>query len=157
MSFAKDFEVLYKDMVQFDDHLGMDLTVHEPGNITYTLKVEKHHLTSPDACHGGVISALMDAVIGVTVLSWAVSKDKSCATVEFKINYLTRVKPGDVLEGTGEIDFIGSKLIVANGHIIEKKSGRLVAKGMGTFSQYPLAKKLESMEDLGTKEAGDSA
>jgi uncharacterized protein (TIGR00369 family) len=156
MSFAKNFEKFYKEMVQFDSHLGMDLTVHSPGKITYTLKIEKHHLTSPDACHGGVISALMDSVIGVTVLSWAVSKDKLCATVEFKINYLTRVKPGDVLVGTGDIDFKGSKLIVANGHIIEKKSGRLVAKGIGTFSLYPLAKKLESMNELGTKDVGES-
>ncbi|MBW1893732.1 MAG: PaaI family thioesterase [Deltaproteobacteria bacterium] len=156
MSFAKDFEVFYKEMVQFDDHLGMDLTVHAPGNITYTLKIEKHHLTSPDACHGGVIAAFMDAVIGVTVLSWAVSKENLCATVEFKINYLTRVKPGDVLEGTGDIDFTGSKLVVASGKIVEKKTGRLVAKGIGTFSQYPLAKKFESIKDLGTEEIGDS-
>jgi uncharacterized protein (TIGR00369 family) len=156
MSFAKEFEGFYKEMVQFDRHLGMDLTVHAPGDIIYTLPVGKQHLTSPDACHGGVISAFMDAVIGVTVLSWAVSKGNSCSTVEFKINYLTPVKPGDILEGTGKIDFTGSRLIVANGRIIEKNSGRLVAKGMGTFSQYPLAKKLDSLKELGTKEVGDA-
>ena len=134
MSFANDFEVFYKEMVQFDSHLGMDLTVHAPGNITYMLKIETHHLASPDACHGGVIAAFMDSVLGVTALSWAVSKENSCATVEFKINYLTRVRPGDILEGTGGIDFTGSKLIVTTGKIIEKKTGRLVAKGLGTFS-----------------------
>ena len=86
----------------------------------------------------------------------AASKKNLCVTVEFKINYLSRVKPGDILEGTGDIDFTGSKLIVTTGKIIEKKTGRLVAKGLGTFSQYPLAKKIESIKDIETAENGDS-
>ncbi len=140
---SKDFEKYYKDLVNFDKLLGMDLTVHSPGEITYKLKIDEKHLTSPDACHGGVIAALMDAVIGLTALTWSVSQNNTCSTVEFKINYLTRVKPGDILVGTGEIDFTGSKLIVANGVIIEENSGKLVAKGLGTFSRYPLSKKSE--------------
>ncbi len=156
MSISTNFEKFYKEMVQFDNHLGMDFEIHAPGDLTYTLKIEKKHLTSPDACHGGVIAAFMDAVIGVTALSWAVSKGNLCSTVEFKINYLTRVKPGDILEGTGVIDFTGSKLIVANGSIIEKNTGRLVAKGIGTFSQYPLEKKMDPLKDLGIEDVGDT-
>jgi len=144
MDESKAFEKFYTELVQFDDYLGMKLKVHSPGDITYTLRVKKHHLTSPDACHGGVIAAMMDSVLGVTALSWAVSKGNLCSTVEFKINYLTPVKPDDLLEGTGEIDFTGSKLIVTNAKIIEKVTKRLVAKGMGTFSQYPISKKIGS-------------
>jgi uncharacterized protein (TIGR00369 family) len=121
----------------------MVLTVNAPGDITYTLDIQKHHMASPDACHGGVISGMMDAVLGVTALSFAVSKGNLCATVEFKINYLSPVKLGDHLEGRGEIDFYGSKLMVTSGAIIEQNSGRLVAKGLGTFSQYPLSKKIK--------------
>ena len=142
MGIRDNFKKVYSDVVQFDDHLGMVLTVHAPGDITYTLGIEEHHLATPDTCHGGVISGMMDAVLGITALSFAVSKDNLCATVEFKINYLSPVVLGERLEGSGTIDFYGSKLIVTSGSIIEQNSGRLVAKGLGTFSQYPLSKKL---------------
>ncbi len=151
MPSAKDFEKYYKVIVSFDKLLGMELTVNAPGDISYRLEINENHLSSPDACHGGVIAAFMDAVIGLTALTWSVSKDNVCSTVEFKINYLNRVSPGDILIGTGEIDFTGSKLIVANGVITEEKSGKLVAKGLGTFSRYPLSKKNELVSDLGEK------
>ena len=145
MDISQDFEKYWKELVQFDKHMGMELKVHAPGNLTYTMEIKKQHLTSLDAAHGGVISAMMDAVLGVTSLSWAVSKGNLCSTVEFKINFLSPARPGDILEGTGEIDFTGSTLIVTNGRIIEKKSQRLVAKGIGTFSQYPISRKADAL------------
>jgi uncharacterized protein (TIGR00369 family) len=141
MGISENFERFYKDVAQFDKHLGMVLTVHAPGQIIYALPIRAQHLASPDTCHGGVVSAMMDAVLGITALSYAVSKGNLCATVEFKINYLSPAKLGDQLEGSGAIDFYGSKLIVTSGQILEKNSGRLVAKGLGTFSQYPFSKK----------------
>lgn len=141
MGISENFERFYKEVAQFDEHLGMVLTVHAPGQITYALPIRACHLASPDACHGGVISGMMDAVLGITALSYAVSQGNLCATVEFKINYLSPVKLGDQLEGRGTIDFYGSKLIVTSGQILENQSGRMVAKGLGTFSQYPLSKK----------------
>ena len=97
-----DFETLYKDLVQFDRHLGMDLTVNAPGDVTYVLEIQKQHLTSPDASHGGVMSAMMDAVLGVAALSWAVSKGNLCSTVEFKINFLSPGRPGDIMPGPAD-------------------------------------------------------
>jgi uncharacterized protein (TIGR00369 family) len=145
MDISEDFEKYWKGLVQFDKHMGMELKVRAPGDLTYTMEIKNQHLTSPDAAHGGVMSAMMDAVLGVTSLSWAVSKGNLCSTVEFKINFLSPVKPGDILEGTGKIDFTGSKLIVTNGQIVEKKSGRLVAKGIGTFSMYPISRKADAL------------
>jgi uncharacterized protein (TIGR00369 family) len=145
---SAEFERLYKQMCKFDSHLGLELTVRAPGDITYRMEIKDHHLTFPDACHGGVISAMMDAVLGLTVLSWAISQGKSCSTVEFKTNIVSLAKPGDQLEGTGVIDSIGSRLVVAGGQIIEVRSRRLVAKGMGTFALYPLAKKTDVLNTL---------
>ena len=135
------FEKYYSEMVRFDRSLGMNLSVHEPGKASYTMDIMEQHLTSPDQCHGGVISALMDAVLGVSSLSLAVSRDNFCTTLEFKINYISTAKPGDSLKATAEIDSCGSKIITASGSIKEVKSGRLIARGMGTFMQFPLSKK----------------
>ncbi len=93
----KLFEKVYKGTVQFDKFMGMDLAVNAPGKVPYTMEIKKEHLPGPDACHGGVISAMMDAVLGVGSLSWAVSKGNLCNTVELKTNYLKRVRPGDIL------------------------------------------------------------
>lgn len=135
------FEKFYTSLVKFDSYLGMELKVHQPGKITYKLHVMEHHLTSPDQTHGGVISAMMDAVLGVTALSLAVSNDNLCSTVEFKMNYISTAKLGEFLEGTADIDFAGNRMITVTGAIREKTTGRMIAKGMGTFAQYPMSKK----------------
>ncbi len=138
---AEYFKKYYSDMVRFDRHLGMNLMVHELGKVTYTMNVTENHLTTPDQCHGGVISAMMDAVLGVSSLSLAVSRDNFCTTLEFKINYISTARPGETLKAEAQIESCGSKIITASGTITEQKSGRLIARGLGTFVQFPLTKK----------------
>jgi uncharacterized protein (TIGR00369 family) len=141
-----EFEVLYRASCHYDRHLGLELTVHEPGRITYRLQVDERHLSSPNACHGGVIAGMMDATLGITALSWAIVNGKFCATVEFKTHFFTPVRPGGCLEGTGEIDFTGARLLVSTAHIVETASQQLVAKGMGTFNLYPISKRQDLLE-----------
>jgi len=137
----KFFEDQYKKMVQFDKFLGMELTVVSPGNIHYLLPIKAHHATAPDSAHGGVCAAMMDATLGVAALSYAVTLGNLCATVEFKINYLAQVRPGETLISTGQISHTGSRLIVSEGKIMEQSSGEMKAVGLGTFSQYPIEKR----------------
>jgi len=146
------FEKYYKHLVRFDKFLGMELQIHEPGRITYTLEITEDHLSTPDQCHGGVISAMMDSVLGVTALTLAVSQDNLCSTVEYKINYLSTAKQGDILEGSADIDFSGSTLIYTSGSIREKLTGKIVAKGMGTFLKYPISRKMETLKSAGLSE-----
>lgn len=144
----EDFQAFYKRMCNYDRHMGFDLKVHEPGKITYNLTIAKPHLSSLDVCHGGVIAGMMDSILGVTALSWAVPKGKLCATVEFKTHFFAPVKLGDQLQGTGEIDFAGSRLIVTTAYITDITTGQLAAKGIGTFNLYPLSKKKELLDLL---------
>ncbi len=136
----KEFAELFQRVCQFDRHLGMHLTVHAPGRISYRLKVTDQHLSMPGACHGGVLAAMMDGVLGLTALSKVFPEGKLCQTVEFKINYLAAVGPGVLLEGQGRIEFGGSRLLVTTAEIVDCADARPVAKGMGTFSLYPLDK-----------------
>ncbi|MCO4792304.1 MAG: PaaI family thioesterase [Bacteriovoracaceae bacterium] len=137
----KELEKLYKSISKFDQHLGMTFDLLDPGEVVYKMTVKEEHLSSPDTCHGGAIAAMMDALLGVPVLSLAVTEDKLCATVEFKINYLGPAQIGDELVGTNTIDFKGKSLVVSSGQIKNSQTGLLIAKGMGTFNLYPAKKK----------------
>jgi acyl-coenzyme A thioesterase PaaI-like protein len=63
------------------------------------------------------------------------------STVEFKINYFKPILLGDTLLGTGVIEFHGKSLIASSGTIIEKDSGKLISKALGTFNIYPMEKR----------------
>lgn len=145
---AKEFEAIYKEMAHFDRHLGMDLAVDGPGAIRYRLRVGEQHLSSVNACHGGVLAAMLDATLGMTALTWAVTHRKLCATVEFKTHFFAPVGHGDELEGRGTLDFTGSKLVVVSGEIRDCRAGHCVAKAIGTFTLYPLSKKAHLAELL---------
>lgn len=137
----KDFESFFRSINKFDELLGIDFDYHGPGDVTYHLKVEEKHCSSPGTCHGGVISGFMDAILGVTVLSYAVTQEKLCATVEFKVNYIQPARLGEELVGTGKIEHKGKRLVVASASINKKDSNELVARSMGTFNLYPISKK----------------
>lgn len=132
---------LFNRISEFDKHMNLDFSVNGPGEVEFDLIIREFHLSSPKTCHGGVLAAMMDTVLGLSTLSYSVTQDKLCSTVEFKINIFEEVKLGDHLRGSAELDFKGNKLVVTSGRIFKKDSGDIVAKGLGTFNLYPMEKK----------------
>ena len=96
---------LYKAFNFFDKNLDLELNEKGPGDIEYKLTVIQKHLSSPGVGHGGVVAAMMDAVIGTTALSQVFHEKKLVSTIEFKINYFKPILEDDILIGTGEIEF----------------------------------------------------
>jgi len=123
----------------FDQHMDMQLTASGPGNISYRMIVQDNFITMSGAAHGGAVAALMDATLGMTATSCSLANNKMCSTVEFKINYLSPVNPGDILIASANIDHKGKSLMVVNGTIKTEADNRIVAKGLGTFSQRVLS------------------
>ncbi len=136
-----NFITLFKSHNYFDINQGFQLQVNDLGEWNYSFTVENKHLSSPGICHGGVLSGLMDASLGLEALMAGIFEDKICSTVEFKINYLGPARLGDTLIGRGKVEFKGSRLIVTSADIIHSTDGRLIAKGLGTFNLYPFSKK----------------
>jgi len=131
----------YNEVNAFGKLLGLELKVIEPGEVEYRMEITEEHLSNPMAAHGGAISAMMDAILGVAALSLAVEKDKLVSTVEFKLNYYAPIKLGDKLLGIGKVTFEGSRLISSEGTIhIENTDNKVVSKGLGTFNAYPVSK-----------------
>jgi uncharacterized protein (TIGR00369 family) len=125
----------------FGKTLGMDFKIIEPGLVHYFITIKPEHLATPKAAHGGVISALMDGLLGVTALSVSAKEHHIVSTVEFKINFLAAAFEGDTLQGIGKVDNKGKRLIVTSGDIIcPERNNTVIAKAMGTFNTYPAEK-----------------
>jgi uncharacterized protein (TIGR00369 family) len=121
--------------------LGMDFKIIEPGIVHYALTIEERHLATPLAAHGGVISALMDGLLGVTALSVSAQEHKIISTVEFKINFLAPALLGDTIQGIGKVEHQGKRLIIVSGDIsCTTRNKVLIAKAIGTFNAYPAEK-----------------
>jgi uncharacterized protein (TIGR00369 family) len=131
---------LYNDINQYGTINNLELEVLAPGHIRYKMQVKEKHLATPIAIHGGVLAALMDAVLGVASLSASCYDGKLVSTVEFKINYLAPARLGDILMGEGKVIQKGNRLIIAEGDIAVEGKDKIIAKGIGTFSAYPIEK-----------------
>ena len=125
----------------FGKTLGMDFKILEPGFVHYFLTIMSEHLATPKAAHGGVISALMDGLLGVTALSVSALEKKIISTVEFKINFLAPALLDDELIGIGKMEQKGNRLIIVSGDIIcPNRNNIVIAKALGTFNSYPAKK-----------------
>jgi uncharacterized protein (TIGR00369 family) len=131
---------LYKAHNKFGKANGMHLEINSPGNIRYTMKILPEHLATPIAAHGGIVAAMMDAVLGVTALSLTASQKNVVSTVEFKINYFNPALLDDELEAIGVVENQGKRIIVTSAQIKSLTHNRIVAKGIGTFNAYPAEK-----------------
>lgn len=130
----------YQETNQFGKYKGMELLKFEADGIRYRLEIKEHHLATPTTAHGGVVAGYMDGVLGLAALYVSSEKANLVSTVEFKINFLTPVRLGDILIGDGKVISAGNRIIVAQGEIFNEKTGDKVAVAMGTFNAYPYQK-----------------
>lgn len=134
------FITLFRSINKYDLDNGLSFEIHEPGSITYRMKITEKHLSSPGTAHGAAIAGFMDCVLGLSALSEAVMKSNLTSTVEFKINYIRPVKLHEEIIGTGKVVHKGKSLIISSGEI-KNAQGELIALGQGTFNSYPFNKK----------------
>ncbi len=123
----------------FGKLLGMEFEIVSPGEIIYRMPVTKDLLATPRAAHGGSISALMDATMGVCALSRVLFDDRVVSTIELKISFLAPAIIGTELIARAWIIKEGRRLLFAEGEIRDN-DGELVAFATGTFNSYPASK-----------------
>lgn len=124
---------------QFGPLLGMEFEILEPGKVLYKMNIEQRHLATPIAAHGGSVSALMDATMGVCALSNVIQDGKVVSTIELKISFTKPAKLGDTLFATATLQKGGMRIMFVEGKIHNQKD-ELVAYATGTFNAYPAEK-----------------
>ena len=130
----------YHEVNHLGNSLNFELISISEGNVKYQLTIANQHLATPTASHGGTLSALMDQIIGVAALSLSSKNNCLVSTVEFKINFISPALLGEIIVGKGKVIKEGKRLIIVEGKIIENKTNRIIAKGIGTCSVYPASK-----------------
>lgn len=119
--------------------LSMDFRIPQAGQVEYIMPVRDEHLATPLAAHGGSISALMDATMGVCALSQVIDRGKVVSTIEMKISFLAPALKNDELRGKASIIKDGKRLLFVEGEI-RNQNGELIAFATGTFNSYPTEK-----------------
>jgi uncharacterized protein (TIGR00369 family) len=129
----------YIEFNEFGNYLGMSFEITSPGFVVYKCKMNREHLATPHAVHGGVIAALCDALLGVGALSAVCEEDKVVGTVEMKVTFLSPAFENDLLMGNSTLLRRGRSLVFMEG-LIENQDGKAIAKASGTFNAYPKEK-----------------
>lgn len=131
----------YIDNNFFGKLVGMDFKIISEGNVEYYLAIRKDHLATPHAAHGGLISSLVDAALGVAGLSVVCKDNKVVSTIEYKINFLSPALLNDQLVAYAKTEQVGKRIIIASCDVVcTNRQNKLIAKAMGTFNAYDAAK-----------------
>lgn len=131
----------YRLQNQFGRLIGMDFTIIKAGEVDYKLTLVEKHLATPKAAHGGLISSLVDAALGVAGLSAVHEENKVVSTVEYKLNFLNPALLNDELLAKAKVEQKGKRLLIISCDVYAvNRNNLLIAKALGTFNSYDATK-----------------
>ena len=107
--FADDDGTVYADYIPREEHQGY-----------------------PGVMHGGLVTALLDELIGRT----AIASDLWCMTAKLEVRFRNPVPIGTSLKLKGEITKKGRRLLEGHGEI-RTEDGTLLAQAHGTYLRIP--------------------
>lgn len=125
----------------FGKLLGMDFDIKAEGVVEYYLTIQQKHLATPNAAHGGLISSLVDAALGVAGLSVVYKENKVVSTIEYKLNFLSAALINDQLVAISKVEQKGNRILIISCDVFcANRNNKLIAKALGTFNAYDAAK-----------------
>lgn len=116
---------------RFRKLIGVQIEDIGDGTALLSLPVTDNLLQSGHVVHGGVLSVLIDSVIGTAVRS-VLEPNKISVTAEMNINYFRPATKGKIL-AEGKLVNKGRTLIVGTGDI-RNEEGKLLATGRATYA-----------------------
>lgn len=106
----------------------------EDGSVVSVFSFDFNHQSYPERVHGGLISAMLDEIIGRSL--WVTEKDTYAVTTSLEITYRKPVPYGEKLLAKGFITNNSSHWFSAEGFIYNK-NGNLLAQGKGRYLKLP--------------------
>lgn len=119
----------------------MDFTIVKAGEVNYKLIISEKHLATPLSAHGGLISSLVDAALGVAGLSAVYEENKVVSTIEYKLNFLNPALLNDELLAKAKVEQKGKRILIISCDVFAVNRKNLtIAKALGTFNSYDAVK-----------------
>ena len=109
--------------------LGMNFVHLEEGKARLTMKVDQKFYNPMGTLHGGIMTDIADASMGVAFMS-TLGDDESFTTLELKINFLRPVYDGEI---TAESKVLHrGKTVGLVESVIKNQEGKEVARALAT-------------------------
>jgi uncharacterized protein (TIGR00369 family) len=121
---------------EFGRLLGIDFNIDEPGVCVYNILVDTKHSAIPKVAHGGFVTALMDATMGVGALSLVCNEMKVVSTIEIKTSFINPVLTNTTITCKSVCIRQGKSILFMEAELLDS-TNRLLAKGSGSFNAYP--------------------
>jgi len=102
------------------------LTV-EQGKLSFQYTIRKEMTNPVGTLHGGVTSAIIDDIIGATILSF--NEEFFYTTVNIVVDYFASAREGDLIIAETSIIKKGKQMINAQCELWNSDKTRLIAKG----------------------------
>lgn len=109
----------------------------ETNEVVTIFEFKVHHQSYPGRTHGGLISALLDELVGRAI--WITDPGMWGVTMSLNVKYRKPVPYNTVLKGVGRIDSQTSRTFSGSGEILDK-DGNVLAEASATYMKLPLSK-----------------
>ena len=119
----------------FVELIGGQFEEWSEGYVRMSLVLEPYHTNPNGVMHGGVVTTLMDEVLGGVIASLRGLETMYAAphaTVEMNANFLAGARPGDKITVEGKVLRLGKT--IAFGEAEARRGDELIAKGRMTFA-----------------------
>lgn len=117
------------DAVPIAKTLGMKLVSFGDGRASFTMEVDERFHNPMGTLHGGIMTDLADATMGVALAS-LLSDGESFTTLELKINFLRPIVKGE-LRSEGKVVHKGRTVAVTEAALTNRE-GKEVARAVAT-------------------------
>lgn len=131
-----------------ENNLGVKAQFYEMENgmLCTLLEFKECHQSYPERVHGGMITALLDEMIGRVV--WTIEPQTFGVTTSIKVDFKKPVPYGVPLKGVSYITKNSSRLFYASGELRDM-DGNVLAKAEGVYLKMPKTRicQNESIDD----------
>jgi uncharacterized protein (TIGR00369 family) len=117
---------------------GMKIVQFSVGEVTLTMKVDERYHNPMGTLHGGIMTDLADASMGVATMS-TLAKDETFTTLELKMNFLRPVQDG-WLTSEAKVLHRGKRIALVEAVVKDSKK-KQIARGIATQMVLPIQKK----------------
>lgn len=105
--------------------LNGQLTAAKEGLVSVEFKVRKEMCNPANILHGGVISGMIDEVVGIAVFS--MGRDYFFSSVNLQVDFLRPAQLGDTVTVSARVIRNGTRIIHVSAEM--NKNGKLLARG----------------------------